>query len=61
MAIGSRGQPQVVLIKGRVGAGAIPLSGVLVGDRVVDMHNVASTNSDARSHGTPTTSGDSFP
>jgi hypothetical protein len=47
--IGSRGQPQVVLIKGRTGAGAIPLSGVLVGDRVVDMRNVASTNSEATS------------
>jgi hypothetical protein len=47
--IGSRGQPQHALIKGLSGKGAIPLPGVLVGDRVIDMRNVATTGSEASS------------
>jgi hypothetical protein len=47
--IGSRGQPQHALIKGLNGKGAIPLPGVIVGDRVIDMRNVATTGSEASS------------
>ena len=47
--LGSRGQPQHALVKGRNGAGAIPLGGVQVGDRVIDMRNVTTTGSEASS------------
>jgi hypothetical protein len=47
--IGSRGQPQHALVKGLASKGATPLPGVLVGDRVVDMRNAATTGSEASS------------
>jgi hypothetical protein len=47
--LGSRGQPQHALVKGLNGKGAIPLPGVQVGDRVIDMRNAATTGSESSS------------
>jgi hypothetical protein len=45
--LGSRGQPQHALITGKNGTAAIPLPGVIAGDRVVDVRNVTTTGSEA--------------
>ena len=47
--IGSRAQPQHALVKGLNGKGSIPLPGVQVGDRVIDMRNITTTGSEASS------------